>query len=95
MIPYRVSFNSAAEGSSEIFEKIIDFFFIADIRNDLIKVKLYIVLSFNSGYYEQGNLLLNRKKIIFHYVKTWFFIDMVSSFPYSLVLTYATNQEEQ
>jgi hypothetical protein len=36
MIPYRVSFNSVAEGSSEIFEKIIDFFFIADICNNLI-----------------------------------------------------------
>ena len=33
MIPFRISFNSYAEGSTANFEKMIDFFFLADIGN--------------------------------------------------------------
>lgn len=42
-----------------------------------------IVFSFNTGFYKKGYLVMKRKDIVINYIKTWFFIDLVASFPYS------------
>eukprot|EP00347_Sterkiella_histriomuscorum_P007191 403349915 len=74
MIPYRLSFGDAAEGALEVFEYIMDSYFLIDIA-----------LSFFTGYYNQGQLIMNKRLIIVNYLKTWFVIDLVSSFPYTWI----------
>lgn len=47
---------------------------------------LDIVVTFNTGFYKKGYLVMKRKEIIINYIKTWFILDMLASFPYSWVM---------
>jgi len=53
---------------------------------------LDIVVTFNTGFYKKGYLVMKRKEIIINYIKTWFILDMLASFPYSWVMD---NDEDQ
>ena len=75
VIPFRLCFNIEAEGSFKTFETIIDAIFMTDI-----------VVTFNTGFYKKGYLVMKRKEIIKNYLKTWFILDLMASFPYSWVL---------
>ena len=44
-----------------------------------------IIVTFNTGFYKKGYLVMKRKDIVKNYLKTWFFIDLVATFPYSWV----------
>jgi len=74
IIPYRLSFEVEAEGSFYIFETLIDVCFMTDI-----------LVSFNTGFYKKGYLVMKRKDIFKNYVKSWFFADFMASFPYNWV----------
>lgn len=60
-----------------MFDTIIDIFFLLDI-----------LVNFNSGFYKKGVLVMSRKEIIFNYLKTWFALDMLASFPYSWFINF-------
>jgi hypothetical protein len=75
LIPFRLCFESEAEGWIEYFESAIDLCFMLDI-----------LVQFNTGFYKKGNLVLNRREIITNYLSTWFFIDIVASFPYNWLI---------
>ena len=47
---------------------------------------LDIVVTMNTGFYHKGTLIADRKRILRRYAKTWLFIDLLSSFPYSWTL---------
>jgi hyperpolarization activated cyclic nucleotide-gated potassium channel 2 len=70
-IPFFLSFTVNAGSSLAILEFLVSLFFMADLA-----------MSFNTGYYEKGILILNRAKIIRQYMKAWFWIDAASTFPY-------------
>ena len=76
VIPFRLCFEAEAEGNWVYIETTIDVCFMLDI-----------FVQFNTGFYSQGKLINNRKKIIVNYVKSWFLIDLVASFPYNWVIT--------
>ena len=75
MIPYRICFDATAEGFLEYVEMIIDICFILDI-----------FVNFNTGFYLKGLLKTGRKEIICNYIKTWFLIDVLASFPYNVLI---------
>lgn len=56
----------------------------ADISQVFFLFELY--LNFQTAYYTKGTLIEKRKKIVVNYLKTWFFIDCLASFPYDWVL---------
>ena len=74
VIPFRLCFNEDAVGGMYIFESIIDCIFLVDIT-----------ISFNTGFYQKGYLVMKRRDIVINYMKTWFLIDLIASFPYSWV----------
>lgn len=45
-----------------------------------------ILLNFTTGYYEKELLVRNRKKIIIRYFKFWFWLDMISTMPYTYII---------
>ena len=45
-----------------------------------------IFVNFNTSYYNNARLETDRIKIIVNYLKCWFWLDLVSSFPYEYVL---------
>ena len=75
--PYRICFNDMANGGIAVFEMIQDFFFMIDI-----------LASFNTGIYKNGSIVMQRKEITMTYLKSWFCIDFVASFPYPIVISY-------
>ena len=75
VIPYRISFDVPPEDGWYYLEWIMDGVFWADI-----------ILSFNTGIYKKGMLVMQRHRIIWNYVSGWFVLDVLASFPYSLII---------
>jgi hypothetical protein len=48
---------------------------------------LDMCMSFNTGYFIGALLVMRRQWLAIHYIGTWFFLDLVSTFPWELVLT--------
>lgn len=74
LIPFRLCFSVDASGGLYVFESIIDVSFMVDI-----------VITFNTGFYKKGYLVMKRREIIINYLQTWCFLDLLASFPYSWV----------
>lgn len=73
-MPVRFSFQAFFSSTWLIVDTTIDIIFMLDI-----------IINFNTCYYEaSGKLVTNRKNITIKYVKGWFWIDLVSSFPIQL-----------
>lgn len=72
--PYRICLVSASDFTWTLVETCIDFCFLLDI-----------LLTFFTAYQDNDlNLILSRRKIAWKYIKTWFFIDLLSSIPFQL-----------
>lgn len=77
-MPYFIAFVDNEILLWKILENIVDFSFLLDI-----------LITFNVSYYDNGrdnNLITNRCKIAFNYLKGWFFLDLTSSIPFSIIL---------
>jgi hypothetical protein len=72
-VPFNITYNFV-EPSLKYFDYFSDIFFIIDI-----------LITFNSGIYKKGVLVMHRKTIIKTYLNGWFGFDLISSFPYSFL----------
>jgi hyperpolarization activated cyclic nucleotide-gated potassium channel 2 len=70
-IPFKISFNVDI---SDTWDTIVDTIFFMDIA-----------LSFNTAYYKDGIPIYSRKKIAINYLKLWFWLDLMASFPHEEV----------
>ena len=87
MIPYKLGFGAVSNSSNFLdrMDAVIDFFFLTDIGTYLLNfcfIIINIVANFNTGFYKEGTLVMDRRDIVMSYLKTWFVPDLVSSFPY-------------
>ena len=49
---------------------------------------LDILLNFNTAFYEKGFIVTNRFKIAINYLKLWFWLDLISTIPYDVIVAY-------
>ncbi|CAD8171846.1 unnamed protein product [Paramecium octaurelia] len=75
-IPLILTFSFEISGGFAIFNDIMDYYFLIDI-----------LMQFQTGYYEGGFFVSQRKQIALNYLKLWFWLDLISSFPYDDVLS--------
>lgn len=75
LIPYQIGFDVPSEGALLSFDYFIHIFFVFDI-----------LLTFNTAYYQKGALVVQRKLIAKQYLRAWFWIDFLSTFPYEMVI---------
>lgn len=75
VVPFRISFDQEAKGDVYYVELMQDIYFMTDI-----------LVCFNTGAYIDGNLTMRRKEVIVNYIKTWFCLDVLASFPYDLMI---------
>jgi Ion transport protein len=78
IIPFRLCFDVEASGIMYYWETFIDCVFMLDI-----------FVNFNTGFYKKGYLVMKRREIIKNYLRTWFVLDVLASFPYSEVFSSA------
>ncbi|CAG9325145.1 unnamed protein product [Blepharisma stoltei] len=74
-VPFAISFDVASAGFLIYYDFIVSLAFIVDI-----------IFNFNTGFFKRGILIMNRKLIAWNYLKTWFILDILSSFPYSWII---------
>ena len=79
VLPYKLAFDDNESTSDQIVDSILSIFLLVDI-----------VLNFFSVYIDKDdNVIKNKKKIIKHYLQTWFAIDVISVIPFN----YLTSKE--
>ena len=75
LTPYRICFSLPAEGTFLLLENTFMGFFLFDM-----------LFSFNTiVYIEGGSVIMDRGKIACHYLRFWFWIDLLGSVPYEHV----------
>jgi hypothetical protein len=75
IMPYNICFLDTEPKFFTIFDTVLDFIFLTDL-----------VINCNMAYFDNENdLVKDRKKIFLNYLKSWFFIDLISSFPQTLI----------
>lgn len=78
-VPIRVAFDVFIErhGFTNYFDVLIDVMFLMDI-----------VLNCFSGYYdgETGDVIMDQRKILKKYLKSWFLLDVIASIPLSIFI---------
>ena len=78
VIPWRISFHQDTVPSTfpYMFEVVLDVIFAIDM-----------MFNFVTGIYlPNGRFIADRKVISFGYIKTWFTIDFISTFPFDRVM---------
>lgn len=75
-VPYLVSFNPVTSGVFNVMDNTAEVCFYTDI-----------CLTFLMVYAEDGDDITAPGQIAKHYLKGWFFFDLVAAFPYQLVST--------
>lgn len=70
-MPYRLGFKNDHDEGFHSFDSTLNVFFIVDI-----------LVNFNTGLYKKGQLIMDRKLVSIIYVKSWFAIDLIASFPF-------------
>lgn len=78
MVPYRIGMTADAEGAMWVFEVYVTLMFLTDLT-----------FNFNTAYLEGPNFVIDRGMIATNYLKSWFVIDALSSFPVELFDLYA------
>jgi hypothetical protein len=53
-----------------------------------------ILLNFNTGFYYKGVVVMKRHRIMLTYLRTWFLIDVLATFPYEYTFEFAMGSEE-
>lgn len=74
-LPMRISFELPATDFLFYLDIVIDVMFIIDI-----------ILNFNTGFYQKGQLVMKREFIVKDYLAMWFWVDLISSTPYTWIL---------
>ena len=83
IVPIRICFDEPATGFWESAEFFMDIYFGLDI-----------LVNFNTGFYDQQGLCLERKKFILNYLKTWFLPDLLASIPWTEVIELLFMQQD-
>ncbi|CAD8200826.1 unnamed protein product [Paramecium octaurelia] len=84
LIPLILTFGLDMDYGFSIFSNIMDYYFLVDI-----------VLQFQTGYYNKGNYIYQRRKIALNYLKLWFWLDLISSFPYDGIISLTLEESNQ
>ena len=77
-LPMRVSFEMSTTDFSYYLEIIIDVMFITDI-----------LINFNTGFYLKNQVIMRRALIAKEYFKLWFWLDLISSIPFTWILAWS------
>jgi len=72
MLPFNLGFGITE--TAETIDRVVDMFFLVDV-----------VLNFRTSYTDRDDvMIMDARKIACNYLKTWFFLDLISSFPFEL-----------
>ena len=77
MVPWRIANNSTDNKTWTVINSFIDLSFFIDL-----------ILTFFLVYTdtEKGRIVENHREIAAHYIKTWFFVDLISILPIEVVI---------
>ena len=83
VLPFRIGFGDDEFGPLSILELMVDLMFISDI-----------FVNFRTGYFtfdreeDEYILVLKQPQAAYHYMRTWFIFDLISSLPVDLLLLF-------
>ena len=86
VLPLRITFGNAENLADPL--SIIDFLIDA-----LFMVDIY--LNFNTGFDDDGTVVMDAQIVRFHYLRSFFFIDLIATIPFDLLVFCFPDSEEQ
>lgn len=81
IVPYLLAF----EESNLEFSDGFDIF-------TMVIYSIDIIVNLNTGFYQEGEIVKDRKKILKQYSKIWLWVDLFSAIPLSLIISSSNNR---
>ena len=82
--PYKLAFFDSEPMGWLIADIVVDIFFAADL-----------ILQFFISYYDSNqDLVTNRKLIAIHYIKSWFFLDLIALLPFNYMIESSESSKD-
>lgn len=81
--PYKLAYIDDSNKLLNIIDDFVNYFFLIDI-----------ILNFNLSITKGNKIERRRKQIAINYLKTWFFIDLLGSFPFDLIFNHNSVSEQ-
>lgn len=83
VIPLQIGFRPRQTTAWIVQDQVINFIFLLDI-----------IYNFSTAYIDRRlNLVTNKAKIAKHYLSTWFFPDLIATFPFDLIGLLVVQQD--
>ena len=81
-IPYEITIESVCFNSNKNLRFYINYFI------DILFI-IDVIINFFVSFYSQKDVLMKKpKKVAFHYLRGWFFIDFLAAFPFNIFCYY-------
>ena len=81
IVPFEISFHPQYKINSTIFYRI------TQILNKIAELWFIceIIINFITGFWENGQIILSRKRIMERYTSTWLLFDLIAAIPFNLI----------
>ncbi|KAH7469221.1 hypothetical protein PRIC1_000029 [Phytophthora ramorum] len=76
-VPYTIAFGESELWYWYVFNKATDAIYLFDV-----------ILNFRTGYVEDTDVIMDSRLVAWHYIKSWFLVDVIGSIPIESIITF-------
>ncbi|CAI5471029.1 unnamed protein product [Closterium sp. Yama58-4] len=92
---YQVAFNLRAQGAWQIVDACLSAIFLADVflgfKTGYVTKEKHVVMDDGMKVLKPQHIVMDQRKVVWHYLRTWFALDLLSSLPFDLLTSLASD----
>ncbi|CAI5493583.1 unnamed protein product, partial [Closterium sp. Naga37s-1] len=92
---YQVAFNLRAQGAWQIVDACLSAIFLADVflgfKTGYVTKEKHVVMDDGMKVLKPQQIVMDQRKVVWHYLRTWFALDLLSSLPFDLLTSLASD----
>ncbi|CAI7864166.1 unnamed protein product [Closterium sp. NIES-53] len=92
---YQVAFNLRAQGAWQIVDACLSAIFLTDVflgfKTGYVTKEKHVVMDDGMKVLKPQQIVMDQRKVVWHYLRTWFALDLLSSLPFDLLTSLASD----
>ncbi|CAI5526128.1 unnamed protein product [Closterium sp. Naga37s-1] len=92
---YQVAFNLRAQGAWQIVDACLSAIFLTDVflgfKTGYVTKEKNVVMDDGMKVLKPQQIVMDQRKVVWHYLRTWFALDLLSSLPFDLLTSLASD----
>ncbi|GJP72460.1 hypothetical protein CLOP_g3192 [Closterium sp. NIES-67] len=92
---FQVAFNLRAQGAWQIVDACLSAIFLTDVflgfKTGYVTREKHMVMDDGMKVLRPQQIVMDQRKVVWHYLRTWFALDLLSSLPFDLLTSLASD----